>query len=330
MIPNKIFVHLLMTISFFSGGCLKIQQKSKGEESSPQVVSASPSPVEISEESRDFEFDESFELNEQVRGKIPFIMEEREGRVWYVLRGYDRVFFRERIQITTLDSHLLIEAKEMHFTKTQIQTFPEGAQADVGADGKSGGQIVLRADVAHGDLTVEMRGVHGGLGLPGRAPDENLRGRNGVSGLLPSMTLATHACGDDLFCMGLKKVYTCSTPIPNGGDAENGLKGYPGGNGGRGGHTGKFQFEVSNSANLEVVMIQEPGLGGEPGQGGAGGLPGQPGTAWIPDGQTQNCGQPRDGSPGQQGLRGESGVVGVSGRSQVSCYPKSGKMTCLN
>lgn len=279
---------------------------------------------------KDFEFDENLALNQETLNKLQLPLEEQNTIQWNVLRGYERVFFKNQAQISFLDKNLRIETKEIYFHNTILQTFPEGAKAPVGEEGRSGGRLFLKADKIQGEVRIEMRGEDGGDGKPGNPPDIKLKGNDGHHGSPPMYSLSTGPCPEMQVCLGAYEIYTCSTTIPPAGRAENGLRGYRGGDGKKGGNTGRLEIITNDHQEMKLIFLTEVGRGGDPGVGGQGGAPGNPGIAWRPKGEARGCGHPQDGHPGKTGGVGPSGEPGKPGRIETSCYPQDGKMICSN
>lgn len=85
----------------------------------------------------------------------------------------DRVFFNNSV-VTTLNFNLEIKTKKLFvldrsstFEKSRIQNFADGAKAERGRNGRSGGLISIYAEVAEGELNVLMNSEAGGDALMG-------------------------------------------------------------------------------------------------------------------------------------------------------------------
>lgn len=279
----------------------------------------------------DFEFPANSKLDEDTLKTLPFKTEERSGKKWLLLEDFERVFMPKDSFLFTQDHNLEIKTKEIYFHRSLIATFPEGAKAELSKEGRSGGHLRIEAHRAIGDVRVELRGEEGGDGLPGDPPDARNKGVDRPSHVPPMFTVSNLPCYDSTYCFGgSRTIYTCTTPVPVGQDADHGKQGHSGQPGKAGGNTGKIHFQVQDFKDLELLLLKEVGLGGQGGAGAAGGEPGKPGLAWKPPGETQNCQPFVDGQPGKRGFVGDPGDDGSPGRIETSCYPEDGKITCSN
>jgi hypothetical protein len=278
----------------------------------------------------DFEFPEKLVLDENGLKSLPFKIEKRAGKSWLVLGGYERVFFPKNSETLILNQNIEIKTKFIYFDRSVIATFPEGSKALVGKDGRSGGQLRFEAEQATGQLRVELRGEDGGDGLPGDPPDHRNRGVDRPSHVAPSFTYSTLPCYDSSYCVGLQTTYRCTSPVPLGMDADPGKQGHPGKPGRHGGNSGKLDFQFRSFESLDLLVLNEVGRGGLGGEGGEGGEPGKPGLAWRPPGNTVDCSAMVDGRPGARGVPGFPGNPGMDGRIEMSCYPRDGKINCIN
>lgn len=156
-----------------------------------------------------------------------------------------RFFMTPQGVITTNGYLLTIQTSQLIINQGKIRTFPEGTQAAVGQEGRSGGAIRITSQTGKGQLIVEMRGQRGG---------------NGAAG--PDYVSTNYGIGIGIAIGG---------PIGGGFIAASpGEKGKPGGNGFRGGNSGTFAIEFSHEHQLVVLPTVQAGLGGTGGPGGSG------------------------------------------------------------
>lgn len=208
----------------------------------------------------------------------------------------------------TLGSETLLEVEDLISDEGSIVTFPKDQRAAPAVAGRSGGHIYIQASKAQGQLSVVMRGEHGGHGINGAPPDEHLRGANGaeVIGFCPVFS-------DD----------RPSRPPPNATSGQPGLKGYAGTSGGNGGNSGILNM-VINDRYFIVNVTVESGKGGTGGIGGAGGLGGNPGVIKSVCGASGN---PRTAEQ-LRGPSGDNGAAGVDGSAQKYCLESDGYTEC--
>lgn len=192
----------------------------------------------------------------------------------------------------TMGADTEIEVEELISENGRIETFPEGARAGSGQNGRSGGHIYMRAERAQGSLTVILRGEGGGHGMNGKAPDDSLRGADG-----PDVTGGCNSIGD----RPPRPVHVSS--------GHRGLKGYTGEKGGSGGNSGVLSM-VLDDRLLRVTVLREPGAGGQGGVGGLGGLGGNPGRIKTHCDTVGKAKTPEE-------LRGDSGDIGETGASGI-------------
>ncbi len=162
--------------------------------------------------------------------------------------------------------------------KGTIQTFPEGARAQIG-NGRSVGNFTVRILDAAGEMNLYLVAESGANGANGKKPDSALTGENGTNGARAIFTnTRTESCplGTNQLCLIPLRIFDCTKSPEDGGPAKNGLQGYPGQPGGNGGSVYKVIFENQNS-DLQVNVYKRFGKKGFGGRGGLGGEPGNPG-----------------------------------------------------
>lgn len=222
--------------------------------------------------------------------------------------------------LTTHGAAVSLRFEELVSVDARIRTLAETSlKAPPERPGLSPGEVRISLGRAVGQLTIELRGQHGGdavtarpaiTAVPARSPELN------------GQCQGYHR-PDDQRCFG-KKGHT-------GYPGENGMDGAPGGN------SGRVVFSVKDGRQLRLRIKKIPGVGGAGLPGGSGG-PGGPGgigahITWsYPDnsgcsfcfgtgGETKN--NPLrlvweqykfpDGPPGDRGANGSHGATGESG-----------------
>lgn len=218
-----------------------------------------------------------------------------------------RVFLEKDGQLLTQGQDLFIETNELFADKSEISTFNTNQKAPPDVDGRSGGNIFLKAKRAHGVLAINMRGEDGGDGTDGVPyPDRAGQGAKGENGL----------------CIGVdtprRFVWDCEKKPRPGGKGLPGADGRPGTNGGNGGSTGLCKVEIAEqSPDFLVNIFKTEGNPGTPGHaslpqlGGIGGPPGDTegeGTCCPPP-NPRNEGEGISGNPGADGTLQKRGLI---------------------
>jgi hypothetical protein len=243
-----------------------------------------------------------------------------------------RVFLRQGSRILTRGKDLIIDAMEVLSDNGTIETFPVGQRASVGAAGRSGGRLIIRARRGTGVLQIFARGEAGGSGGTGAWGRDGKRGQNGEVGLgtheRVDVVCTCHRRARSLMermktfdASGLlarmewlreQGNHRCIRQPTDGLMGESGGRGSAGGDGGAGGASARVLVKIEETSDLAVNVLSEPGRGGAPGRGGrggAGGLGGAPGDHALDFFFV--CRNARSGS---NGLSGEPGVWGKQGR----------------
>jgi hypothetical protein len=224
----------------------------------------------------------------------------------------DRLTFQPGGVLYTMGKKVRIQVQDLKSTGGKIATFPENQTAVLGRDGRSGGHIQLLAQLAVGDLQIEMRGEIGGQGATGPKPVESMKGATGPDGVLERVRNGNSGI---IFCR----------EAANGGRGGQGSKGQIGGVGMRGGDTGTLELNLQDASMLDYKVTLFPGAGGRGGNGGEGGKGGDGGKPVAC--ASKHGGKGPTGPTGDSGDRGSSGPVG---QQQTYCVIISGTMTCSN
>ena len=244
----------------------------------------------------------------------------------------DRKVVLNMARIKTLEHDLFILAEEFVSIYSVIQNFPEGKRGKRKKDGKSGGNILIEAKTAEGELQLILNGQSGGR-VPRRRSlskeeRQRLKGQRGLNGYnavyqtfcrdinlkvpflvpFPLNSLSIHV---DRECW--EECAAFPTPGDNGGE---GLSGLPGWNGRNGGDSGSFHLKAFNLSDFHLTDIQNnPGLGSKGGKGSKGGSGGSRG--WNGADEKDLCDddlpRPRKGRRGAEGPRGNNGKNGERG-----------------
>jgi hypothetical protein len=200
----------------------------------------------------------------------------------YTIR-VDNLIFKDHAVLKTEGLNLEIESKRLIVDgRAQLVTFATGDKADLDKSGRSGGHIVIRTQIAEGQLDFFLNGENGGDGLTGAVPGPEKNGANGANGsdglvdLLQSWIWGTEGGGSIWW------IPECKTHPTRGAMGASGHQGNQGMNGKPGGNTAELIFRVLDKQNFSFYIIeQNPGLGGQGGAGGAGGQPGTQGNDGI-------------------------------------------------
>jgi hypothetical protein len=221
---------------------------------------------------------------------------------WFLEKGA-----RVRNGSTDREARLL----ELHSDGGVIETFPEGAKAPPGENGKAGGHIKLEIGRATGSLEIFCRGENGGDGISG---SEGAPGKAGVDAFggeyfrFPiDFGLVLPLRGDD----GKVRV-----PVFDGYyERQPPIFATDGGNGGRGGDAKGISLQVADSEQFVPRPLSIAGLGGREGPGGRGGRGGAGGFGASahplnPLGASIKA----NGHVGTPGPDGRPGLAGANGR----------------
>ena len=244
----------------------------------------------------------------------------------------DRKVILNMARIKTLEHDLFILAEEFVSVHSVIQNFPEGKKGKRKKDGKNGGNILIEAMTAEGELQLILNGQSGGR-VPGRRSlskeeRKRLKGSKGLNG---------YNAVYQTFCRDIKLNVPILVPFPlnslsipvdrecweecaafptPGDDGGKGLSGLPGWNGRKGGDSGSFHLKALDISGFHLTDIQNnPGLGSKGGKGSKGGSGGRRG--WNGADEKDLCDddlpRPRKGRRGAEGPRGKDGKSGEKG-----------------
>jgi hypothetical protein len=207
---------------------------------------------------------------------------KNNGNDVYTIR-IDNLIFKDHAVLKTEGLNLEIESKRLLVDgKAQLVTFATHDKADINKPGRSGGLVVIRTQMAEGQLDFFLNGENGGDGLAGAAPGPEKNGSNGANGtdgLVDLIPVQKWGLDGRVFFMEEPE---CKTHPTRGAMGASGLQGNQGMNGKAGGNTAELIFRVLDKQNFSFYIIeQNPGLGGQGGAGGAGGQPGVQGESGI-------------------------------------------------
>ncbi len=264
---------------------------------------------------------------------------------------YNRFYVRSGSQIKTNGHDLLIDVNKLYVEPDRRRVNQTGWSnihsyiithfpGEVASETQRliGSNIVVRANEAHGALTVALVGISGKNGKSGeklererglsRDNDPKLRGVDGIGGssteiqgrCRPRTAMDTQSqCG--------QSVFRCDRQPTNGTNGLKGANGTNGEHGTNGGNAGDLQFFVENHRGFKVDVFV---LAGKKGLGGAGSAPFNGGQGGKAGPHAQGCTPAKDGLSGQQGdtagangkdgADGNSGTI-VSGGVSVSTFP---------
>lgn len=235
--------------------------------------------------------------------------------------------FLSSTPLTTNGYDVEIVTNELISDKGIIQTFPEGAKAFASTDGASGGNIVIKAKSAAGQMKAYMRGQNGGDGLKGEAYSS--RAADGAPPGAGTVECSCIRCPLNTFMKLIEQADTqpmacfCDSTGSDGGNGAGGAKGRQGGRAGNGGDTGTLKVEISDGSAFLIQTESKIGFAGNPGEGGDG----QPGGVAL--GSKTRC-SGRVGSNGPTGPKGDVGFSGNDGKTGGVCIyiASEGKNDC--
>lgn len=213
-----------------------------------------------------------------------------------------RVYFTPEGSITTMAYDLKILADEIYSDativsalvknkkdRTHIQIAPSDFLNQT-ADPRliSGGQVKIYAQIAYGELSISLNGVHGA------------QGRNGKSGVADKTLDGLPATSGQL--IGSNHVGKTCKHGRNGTDGKAGHNGEDGRDGVQGGDSAMLAIDILYPDQAFFFISQTPGIGGKKGFGGKGGPGGKRGKS--ASGICSGAGGSKDGAPGADGKDG--------------------------
>jgi hypothetical protein len=243
---------------------------------------------------------------------------------------YARLFFKNKVRIVWQGEKLEIRAREIISEDAVLDSLALNQKnAELGRVGKSGGELILKAQTLKGSLFIRADGQNGGAGLEGS------QGAVGAVGTAGPKTFLRWG-EPSKFPEGAYNFrgywFFCDPPRPPGmvgGTGESGLLGHVGG---AGGNSSKVLVEIEDTKSGDVFFTNKPGVGGEGGLGGPGGEGGEGGWSGEIEWRTHASDMPqgadltlfvacqaKQGEKGPQGNRGPQGPKGDDGFQAPFC-----------
>ena len=225
-----------------------------------------------------------------------------------------------------------IPAEEFLSNHSVIHNFPENKKAGKNHHGKNGGNILIEAEKAVGELQLVLNGEKGGR-VPRRASiskseKERLRGKKGKDG---QDAVYRKVCHSITLPFGLSSIgsmplfpghsvkncwYECASPPTEGEDGGRGRRGIPGHDGKNGGDSGSFHLKAFEFSDFHLVNIKKiSGLGSPGGKGSIGGYGGKRGKNGNDRRRLcdKKLSRTEKGDKGKRGRRGNNGIDGKKG-----------------
>ena len=348
--PNKYEVHLKWAMNDSPTHWL-IHRKEKDQKLESTQVAVVPGTENIvqdrtAEPGKEYTYflgavqDPHYTLKGKVQVSVPTDIELKgEIAVKGNLRA-NRLFLRDGAKVLTNGEPLAFEVNELLSPSGVIDTSPPPpASAAAGANGRSCGDVSIKANTASGRLTLQCKaenGMNGADGGNGRDGNPGAQGSPGDVEVKPNDqipvqkdaaeraqlkhwyvtdTLPTRRVDKD----GWKLWFYCSRPPADGATGEGGQNGADGMAGGEGGSIGSVLVEIKNDSDFQVRTVATPGEGSVGGRGGNGGKGGAGGPPGRPDPSGFLCANARHGSPGPDGLNGRPGRFGEKGALRPVC-----------
>ena len=231
----------------------------------------------------------------------------------------DRRIVLSNVTIKTFEHDLTIRAEEFISNQSVIQNFPEKRRARKKQNGKNGGNILIEAEIAQGELQLILNGEGGGRVSRGRSVSRSkLRGQRGKDG---QDAVYRKYCRDVKF-LALWNVdrrcrYRCMAPPTGGQDGEDGKRGLPGSDGKDGGNAGSFHLRAFQLSDFHLTDVQNKSRvgskGGNGSPGGYGGQRGRNGRDYKDICSYSRLPRTKNGKPGKRGSRGKHGKRGEKG-----------------
>ena len=239
------------------------------------------------------------------------------------------------VAIKTFEHDLTIKSEEFVTNHSVIQNFLEGQKAKKREHGKNGGNILIEAESAKGELQLILNGEEAGRvsnqEIISKKERAKLKGRRGQRGRDAVYKTHCRSGGVSLSLafvpivsipMGQKCQDECVSPPTAGQNGGNGLQGIPGSAGKNGGNSGSFYLTAFELSDFHLTSIQNnPGIGSKGSRGSVGGFPGVRGRNGRDRKKLCNYKLPPT-SKGKKGKRGPSGRNGENGRKGTVCMEK--------
>lgn len=243
------------------------------------------------------------------------------------------IVFENNSILRTEGGSVLFKAQRVFAENAIVESFDQEfslTPAPLGQSGKNGGRFNLQAELAWGDLTINMRGTVGGKGFPAKQQTAvGAAGSKGANGRREKYACESigpkHISGkaDVLFTTKDPDVIVCEWRCikpTNGTDGNAGPAGFEGGVGMSGGMSGSAEILVREKLekfNVEITRTAGAGgLGGDGSQGGAGGAGGPPGD--VANYCDQGASSGRAGAQGPTGPQGPKGQDGGLEQSSIT------------
>lgn len=304
------------------------------ESKSPVLQDKKDIPIITEDEQTDSQIVEESptEENPFLEEEITLISEDLELTENTVIQN--RKVVLDMVAIKTFEHNLFIIAEEFVSNHSVIRNFLESEKAKKFQNGKSGGNILIEAERAIGELQLVLNGEEAGR-VPRRntiskAHKERLRGQKGRNGQgavyrnfcrKASFPLALQAINIPIFLnsVSIKRCRELCVALPTKGeDGGRGLEGVPGFDGKNGGDSGSFHLKAFEFLDFHLVNIKKnPGVGSKGGKGSSGGYGGKRGRNGIDRKGLCNykkISQPSSGDKGRRGSHGEDGRDGNEGK----------------
>ena len=239
------------------------------------------------------------------------------------------------VAIKTFEYDLTIKSEEFVSNHSVIQNFPEGQKAKKRKHGKNGGNILIEAENAKGELQLILNGEEAGRvsnqEIISKKERAKLKGRRGQRGRDAVYKTHCRSGGVSLSLafvpivsipVGQKCQDECVSPPTAGQNGGNGLQGIPGSDGKKGGDSGSFYLTAFELSDFHLTSIQNnPGIGSKGSRGSLGGWPGERGRNGRDIKKICNH-RLSPTSKGKKGKRGPSGRNGKNGKKGTVCLEK--------
>ena len=199
--------------------------------------------------------------------------------------------------------------------------------------GSGAGTVNITANRAEGTIRINLNGIDGLDGLPGaegKYKDDSPSGTSKLNG--------NH--GSEVYDSFGR--FACVTQ-PEDGTTPPSFDGESGGDGGNGGDSGEGTFITHSKSNFEVIIENNPGIGGRGGIGGIS-IAARPGIGGlilreptkigilneIKNGaELGRCKAAKNGQAGVKGVDGENGLDGKNGEKKYFCTIINGEKNCF-
>lgn len=222
--------------------------------------------------------------------------------------------YLSKTPLLTFGHNIHLQVDTIYSDEGKIESFPQNTKADQGKDGRHGGNLMITANRAIGNLKITMRGENGGDGIKGASYASRAQ-----DGMAPT---EGHIVCECVKCpKGHKTVLAVITPMREcgcgrlgqaGQSGRDGEKGKTGGRSGDGGNSGVLKAHILDGGAFQILAEAFNGVSGNAGLGGDG----QDGGIAL-DGKG-DCSGPK-GSNGQKGPQGDLGEKGRDGMKELLC-----------